>query len=62
MVANYKQFSQEDDAVRGLFMSYAKIPIISQPFLLTIIRLADQQDWADDKVDPLKLNVSELDL
>ena len=62
MVANSKQLSQERQYIRDLFLAYNRIPIVSVPLLLTMMKLADLKEWTDSRIHVLRLNISELDL
>ena len=48
--------------IRDLFLAYSRIPIVSVPLLLTMMKLADLKEWTDNRIHVLRLNISELDL
>ena len=62
VVANFKNIMQDRLYIRDLFVYYNKLPIISVPLLATMMKLTDLQDWTDNRINVLWMNVSELGL
>ena len=62
VVANFKNLIRDRNQIRDLFLHYNKLPIISVPLLVTMMKLADLKDWTDNRINVLRMNVSELDL